>query len=113
MSNLIFYGDTMKQKLIGRKVWDITPLFVYKPPTPSRILQCPVCSCNVLWFKEAHSFERSPTEFRTDIFLKCDDCGHIILFGVHITKEEYERIPNKRLEYNVTGHVNVNSLVGK
>jgi hypothetical protein len=115
-------------ELIGRKFWDITPLFEGKPPVPKKKIVYPICGCDVIWFKQAVAFKRREGQYRVDIVVKCNDCALVgpperqnkagywngIPFGVHITEEEYETLCRKglqRIEYTQTGHVNLNSLV--
>jgi uncharacterized protein with PIN domain len=99
-------------KLIGRDFWDISPLFERrrKPPVPKEKLRCPVCNSEVIYFKQSRAFKRSHTQYRVDITVKCGKCAHVFVFGVHITKEEFERMSNKLLEYAHTGHINLNEV---
>jgi len=108
--------------MIGRRFWDIKPLYELKPPKPSKALACPICSNFIFWFKHARIFQRHHypedikrygEQYRVDIAIKCDDCGYVPFFGVHITKQEFEElraifiknsIDNLMLEYKHTGH---------
>ena len=107
--------------MIGRSFWDIKPLYYLKPPKPSKAIACPICNSFIFWFKHARIFQRHPNElnpelreqYRIDIAVKCNDCGYVPFFGVHITKQEFEElraifikngIDNLMLEYKHIGH---------
>jgi len=119
-----------KVKAIGRDFWDITPLFEGKPPKPRQKIRCPICGCDVLWFKQAVAFQRSKGQYRVDIVVKCDRCALVgpperqekagyldgVPFGIHITEEEFRKLRELnrlRLTYEETGHVNINDLVSE
>jgi len=121
-------GETKESfRAIGREFWDITPLFEGKPPKPKRKLRCPICGCDVIWFKQAVAFQRSQDQYRVDVVVKCDRCALVgpperqekagylngIPFGIHITKEEYYELMRRgklRITYEDTGHVNLNEV---
>ena len=95
---------------IGKEFWDISPLYLMKAPRTKRKIVCPVCGSDVIYFKQAHAFKRSINQYRVDIIVKCGYCAYVMTFGVHITEDEFGRIP-KIVEYRHTGHVNVNEVI--
>jgi len=74
---------------VGRKFWNIFPLFEKKPPK-ARNLSCPVCGSK-MYFKHAHTFKRSDGEYRMDIAVECPNCALVLVFEVHITESEYKK----------------------
>ncbi len=102
------YGSDKCNARIGRELWDISPAFEGKPPRYRGRVKCPFCSSRRIWFKEFHVFVRGEGQYRMDIHLKCDCCGMVITFGVHITEEEFNTLISKvgyKVDYNKVGHV--------
>ena len=95
-------------KLVGRTFWDLSSDLI---PLPKRKMRCPICGCDVIWFKSV-SVVRRPTGYRADVSVKCNDCGLVQTFGVHITDEEYRRFiehwGGTVVEYFNVGHININ-----
>jgi len=80
------------KRLIGKKTWNITPLFNREAPCTKELLKCK-CKCDTIWYKEHVVFEHNiKGEFRVDIITKCDDCAVVEKHGVHLTKKEFEKI---------------------
>ncbi len=85
---------------IGRKFWDISPLYELKPPKPAKPITCSVCNCNVFYFKHARVFKRFPiqsdpflsSQYRLDLAIKCHNCARVLIFGIHITEQEYNKL---------------------
>jgi len=99
--------------MIGRELWDITPIFEGKPPRLKQRIVCPVCGNGVIYFKHASGFYRGNGQYRLDIAVKCGRCAYVMVFGVHITEEEFNKLSKSkvRLEYKDIGHVNLNEEV--
>ncbi len=93
--------------MIGQNIWDIFPLFNKKPPKTKHPIFCPICNSR-FFFKHAFLFRRSENQYRVDIAVKCSNCALVLQFGVHLTKEQYEKLKKvwngDRLDYNITGH---------
>jgi len=102
--------------MMGRDVWDISPLFERKPPRPKIRLICPWCESSAIFFKDAHVFCRRENQYRLIIALKCKNCAYVVFFGVHITEDEYVRLKEAwgkdKIDYTDVGHVCVNLLEG-
>jgi len=79
--------------MIGRDFWDISPVFEGKPPRSG--------------------FYRGNRQYRLDIAVKCGRCAYVMVFGVHITEEEFNKLSKSkvRLEYKDIGHINLNEEV--
>jgi len=93
--------------MIGRNIWDINSLFEKKIPKTKQIIFCPICNGR-FFFKHAFVFQRNENEYRVDIAVKCSNCALVLQFGIHLTKEEYEKLKkiwnSDRLDYRITGH---------
>jgi len=88
--------------MIGRDVWDISPLYEGKPPKPNIELRCPFCGGR-FYFRYAKPFRRMRDEYRVDVSVKCEKCSSVFIFGIHITLEEFNKI--RYIDYRHVGHV--------
>ncbi len=104
--------------LLGREVWDISECLDGDGiPRLKKKIICPCCGANMdkLWWKEWRLFSfkvNGKMQYRMDIAIKCEKCALVtgqnriitthldgILFGVHLSKDEFEKLHKKGLTY--------------
>ena len=79
-------------------LWDLTPVFKHGlPPIPRFKVVCPnpTCRSTYVCIKHIDVFKKQmkEDEYRLDVWFKCIVCGIVWAHGLHLTKEEYEKIP--------------------
>jgi len=98
--------------MIGRDFWNISTILTKGYPEVNGTVRCPVCSSDKIFFKHARWFVRGKDQYRVDISIKCANCAYIMVFGVHITKDEYDELSRvgTRVGYENVGHININEV---
>jgi len=56
---------------------------------------------------------QSNRQYKPDVAVRCGNCAYVMMFGVHITEEEFNKLSKSgvRLEYKNVGHVNPNEVI--
>lgn len=79
-----------------REVWDLDGIL----PWPHETLNCASCGSGELhpryWrFFRRQGFPESRVPYRCDVGVKCTRCSLVMVFGVAVPKEVYDRAPNR------------------
>ena len=83
-----------------KKNWEYTHDW-RQPVKPRFEIKCPICGGKTRWkhynphIREYKVAGRQP---RFDVCYKCEQCGYVMTFGVHITEEYYREIEQAMLK---------------
>jgi len=97
--------------LPGRSWWTLEFTFKHPllPPIRAPFQKtgfCHFCSGKRIWFKDYsifnHPLRSNQDEYRMDIAVKCDRCGQVMRFGIHLDTDEYIRLERRLNAIGIT-----------
>lgn len=98
MADQDIFPDMTAEEIISRvrEVWDLDGLL----PWPRSPLNCASCGSGELhpryWrFFKRSGFPNSRVPFRCDVGVKCTRCSLVMVYGVAVPQEVYDRAPER------------------
>ena len=105
--------------------WKIVDTELGAIPVPEIELRCKFCGCKLMLHQFIASYNKGHNFYHVDISLKCPNCdwfiperklagsGKLEVFGVPISKEEYEKLRASKLHGKIIKELHELEIVAK